>query len=171
MKKTGYILLLLSLLLSCGANNLFGQKKVDISAGIGVPEFINICARYQISQTQIGFGIGYFPDKDNSIFSLSGDLFFHFGGVSELSNRHPWHIRSGISFLKIESETVYDNFWLLNLRIGREINFSKKIGVGIDAGPGILLFHKHEQKQPDSGTWDMAPPVWPSAGISVFYHI
>lgn len=38
---------------------IFGQEKINISAGVGFPETINIGIRFQIAQSQIGASIGW----------------------------------------------------------------------------------------------------------------
>ena len=52
-----------------------GQEKVSISAGIGIPELLNVGVQYQLNQVQLGLSIGSMPIKDESLFSISGDVF------------------------------------------------------------------------------------------------
>lgn len=151
------------------ANQLSGQG-VSISVGVGMPELMNLGVRLQGKQFQIGASVGTWPVKDESLLSISGDMFFHFGGLSELSERHPWYLRIGYDFMKDESETVYNDYYFLNLRIGRDFNLTENLGIEIDAGPAIILAHNHESKT-QSSTWDIGPSTLiPSIGIVVFYR-
>lgn len=69
----------------------FGQRKVTVSTGIGLPELLNIGVRYQINQTQIGMNVGTWgmPTKDENILSILGDIRCHFGRPTILSSRRP----------------------------------------------------------------------------------
>lgn len=150
-------------------NQAIGQG-LNITAGFGITELLNLGLRMEAKQFQMGFSVGTIPAKDKSIISVSGDMFVHFGGASELSDRHPWYIRIGVNYLKSESERVYNNYYFINSRIGREFNLPKKFGIEIDIGPAILISHKHENKTPAS-TWDLAPAVIPGIEIVLFYRI
>ncbi|MGA2408444.1 MAG: hypothetical protein ABSF81_17085 [Bacteroidales bacterium] len=162
--------LLFMFLLSYG-NQTSGQKNVNISAGFGLPELLNIGVRYQLEQVQIGLSVGSIPvKKDESIFSVSGDVFYHFGGYSKLSTRHPWYGRVGLDYLKDETETLLDKYLYLNSRIGRDFNISKKIAIEIEAGAFFRLFYNEIRKNP-SNAWefDFNFPVLPSFGIGLSY--
>lgn len=81
VKPLFYILIFIYSLLSSG-NQLFGQEKINMSLGIGFPEFINVGIRYQLKQTQLGFGFGYMPiigkiileETDNKMISILSDF-------------------------------------------------------------------------------------------------
>ena len=133
-----------------------------------MPELLNPGVRLQGKQFQIGFSVGTMPVKDESMLSISGDLFFHFGGLSELSDRRLWYIRAGVDYLEDETETVYNNYYFFNPRVGRDFNISKTFGIEIDIGPAIQISHKHEDKT-SSSSWDIHPTVFPGIGITLFY--
>lgn len=167
-----YNLMLLSIFSFFYGNQVCGQEKVNISVGIGLPELLNVGVRYQLEQAQIGIGFGSMPLKDESLISVSGDLYYHFGGLSELSNRRPWYGRIGLNYLREETETFIDKILYLNLRIGRDFNISKKIGIEIDAGAIFQLFNDETRKQPSNGwNFDFEFPVLPSFGIGLFYRL
>lgn len=167
-----YNFILFSIFSFCCANQLFGQEKVNISAGMGIPELLNVGVRYQLKQAQIGISFGSVPVKDESIFSVSGDVYYHFAGLTKLSNRRPWYGKVGLNYLRDETKTLLDKYLYLNLRIGRDFNISKKIGIEIDAGAIFQLFNKTIRFQPPGG-WnlDIKFPVIPSFGIGLFYRI
>jgi hypothetical protein len=151
---------------------VFGQEKVNMSVGIGLPELLNIGIKYQLEQTQLGISLGSVPVKDESIVSVSGDVYYHFGGVSELSNKRPWYGRIGLNYLRDETKSLIEKVSYLNLRIGRDFNISKKIGIEVDVGLGLQLFHEKIEK-PSAGWFNLhiELPVIPSIGIALFYRI
>lgn len=146
LKALFCILLIIAFSFS-SVNQLLGQKKVDISAGIGFPELLNIGMRLQHDQKQIGFSIGSFPSEDRSYSAISGNVYYHLAGHSKLSNRRAWYGRGGISYLRDELTMFSKPGWAwttkdlnLYLRLGRDINFSPTIGINIDVGASFSLF-------------------------------
>jgi hypothetical protein len=136
-----------------------GQEKVNISAGIGLPELLNISVRYQLLyQVQIGLEVGTMPglDEGQSLTSIGGDIYYHFG---RLSKRRPWYFRVGLTNLNDEYFLGMKKYLYLNLRGGKDFNLSKKIGINIDAGLGFELTHRS------------IATVIPSLGICFFYRI
>jgi len=162
-------LMLFSIFSFCSSNQLIGQEKVNISTGIGIPEFLNVNLRFQQKQTQIGIGFGIIPLKDESLISVFSDVYCHFGGFSELSDKRPWYGRIGLGYVREETVNFIDKIVYLNLRIGRVFNFSKKLGIELDAGPAIQIFHDDIRKTPGS-SWDIEFPVIPSLGMALFYR-
>jgi hypothetical protein len=165
-------LILFSIFSFCFGNQSFGQEKVNISAGFGLPELLNVGVRYQLKQTQMGIGFGFMPMKNESVISFSGDAYYHFAGLSELSDRRLWYGRIGLNYMRDETKTLVDKYIYLNLRIGRDFNISKKFGVEIDAGAIFELFNDKLRKEPSSAwNFDLEFPVLPSFGIGLFYRI
>jgi hypothetical protein len=156
-------------------NEVFGQEKVNLSIGVGSPELYNIGVRYQLEQAQIGISYGIIPGYYNGrVFSISGDLYIHFGGNSKFSERHPWYFRIGISYLRDETSYTIHKYTYLPIRVGRDINFSKKIGMAIDLGVVIELNDKEIQKQPTSSFWSFLEndtSILPGLGITLFYRL
>jgi len=167
-----YILMLFSLFSFCCSNQSFAQEKVNISAGIGLPELLNVGVRYQLKQAQIGLGFGFMPLKEESLISVSGDGYYYFAGLSRLSNRRTWYGRLGLNYMRDENKFLVDKYLYLNLRFGRDFNFSKKFGVQIEAGTIFQLFNETIRKVPSSGwDFDIEFPVLPSIGMGLFYRI
>jgi len=172
VKPLFHILLIFTLLISY-CHQVFGQEQVNISAGFGIPELSNIGVRYQLDQVQIGLSVGSMPVENGSIISILGDIRYHFGGFSELSNRRPWYGRIGLNYLRDETENLIHKYLYFNTRIGRDFNISNKIGVEIDIGAIFQLSHEEIRKKPSNGCW-ICPiefPVLPSVGIGLFYRV
>ena len=169
MKLIYYILIPITLFL-CLGNKGFAQEKVKLSVGFGVPELLNIGVRIPIKQTQIGFSFGTLPQKYRYSLSFSGDFYMHFGGTSKFSDRHPWYSRAGFNYLRSETSTLIYKYLYFNLRIGREISISKKIGMELDIGPAFKLFYDRIEKSPTE-IYTYPYQFFPSFGIAVFYRL
>ena len=174
VNNTLYNLILCFIFLLCCGANTSGQEKVNISTGIGFPELINLVVYYQHKQIQAGLGFGFYPESENNnLISAFGDIFIHFAGSSELSNRRPWYGRVGLNYLRDENK---DRIWIhhyLNLRFGRDFNISKKIGINIDGGVIFEQFSKIKYKESSGGSMfgPISFPLLPSVGIGLFYRI
>ena len=79
---------------------------------------------------QLGISIGI----GQGIRAISGDVFYHFGGYSKLSNRRPWYLKGGLNILNEFHKEFSDWYLLFNSRLGRDINLSKEIGLNLEAG-------------------------------------
>ncbi len=155
--------------------NLPAQGKINVKAGAGFPELLNIGGLYAFHQSQIGGSIGY---GGHSVFSLTGDYFYHFGRLSDLSARKVWYSRWSFSYIKEKNEYELFKTRVLGTRIGREFNLSKSLGFAIDAG---LTFRLSEEKtvlkpRPVQG-WNIhfdfgiLEYVLTSFGLHLFYRL
>ena len=159
----GILLIMTCLLIPC--RQMSGQEKVNVSIGAGFLETLNIGIRYQLNQSQIGLSIGTWPSDPgswfdwNSLISISGDYYYHFGGFSEFSDLRPWYGRIGLDFLRIGWDDDVENNLEPHFRIGRDFYFNRDFGFSLDAGVGFFIIN-------DS---DMAPVV-PAFGTSFFYR-
>jgi hypothetical protein len=173
MKSLTWALSIAVLSLSFNAH-LFGQDKLIISTGIGLPELLHIGARYPFEQAQIGLSVGTFPaGSDESILTVSGDFYFHFAGSSQWSSRRPWYGKIGLNYLRDETDRLIDKYLYLSARIGREFNLSRQFGMTIDLGPAFQLVHEESEKMPSSNFFnlDFSLPVLPGLGVGLFYRI
>jgi hypothetical protein len=148
-------------------SSLNGQNKINLSVGLGIPELLNFGIRGQIKQNEVGISFGIAPQT----YSFCGDLFFHFGKVSELSGRSVWYFRSGLNYLssKTEDYSYADRYTNVNLRIGRDLNISKKQVIQIDAGVLINVSQKRipEPTWHSGGMTSPIPRVMPSLGLTI----
>ena len=167
-KPIGRLIILGTLVCCC---QVFGQEKINVVWGIGFPECLNFGVRYQLKQIQIGVSFGSIPFIYEGIGSISGDVYYHFGGVTKLSERRPWYTRTGLVYLRDETASSIDNYLYLNLRIGRDLNISRKVGVEIDAGPCFQLSHERLIKTSNPWNWNINPFILPGIGVTVFCRI
>jgi len=144
VKRLGRGIMFIMIVLSY-ANQLSGQDKVSISAGVGFLETMNVGVKYQINQSQIGLSIGtWFPSSNSylywkSLVSISGDYYYHFGGKSQYSDLHPWYARIGVDYLRVGKESSVENDMDAHIRLGRDCYFSKNAGISLDLGFGSYL--------------------------------
>ncbi len=167
-KPLSYILLLIAFSFSY-SHQVFGQEKVNISAGVGIMELINLGVRFQLNQSQIGFGVGFFPAADETVTSFHGDYYFHFAGKSKLSTRRPWYGKFGLNYLRDEDESDILNYLFLNLKVGRDFNISKRLGIAFEVGGLVKLMYNKVEKIP-SNSWNPVIPALPGFGIGLFYR-
>jgi hypothetical protein len=158
----------LSILVVCLVSVSMAQEKWNLKAGAGFPEFVNVGAAYQLNQSQIAISGIVIPFAEGLILSLSADYYRHFGGTSELSKRKPWYLRSGLNYNSSGNKQDYQRLMYLNIRLGRDFNFSTKFGLAVDIGPGFRLM---KQSNNNDDTFDLAEPVIPSFGVHLFYRL
>jgi len=172
LKSLSCFVLIITFLFSSGGQ-ISGQRKVSLSAGLGIPELINVGIQYRFELTQIGIGFGYFPPSSRygydpesfswgTLTTISGDIYCHFRKLPKSSDPSSVYAKLGFVYFK-EERGVKDNCTIfLSPRIGLE-NVSKRVGIGIDLGFGIVLSDPME-----SGPWFFGLPC---GGIRVFYRI
>jgi len=163
-------LALIGLLSIASLKSSYGQNEINLSTGFGLPELFNIGIRGQFGQNVIGISVGTLPGlpEGEKTFSVCGDLFCHFGKVPELSKRCVWYARGGFNYLSAINNDGEDRYTYLNLRFGRDLNLSKKIGIQVDAGGLIEISRK---SIPETWLSDLLPQVLPSLGLNFFVQL
>lgn len=163
-----FSILLVIGLLFVSYGEVFGQKEARLSAGVGLPEALNIGFKYRINQSQVGGSVGWWPGDEESFlfdyenaFSFTVDYYYHFGGISQFSDLRPWYFRTGLNCILVDwdhsIEPLVDTFF----RIGRDLYFSDKGGISLDGGFLVNLY--------DSGNELLR--ILPSLSIGLFYRL
>lgn len=127
-------------------NPIFSQSKFELSTGLGVPEFINVKAKYG-QNLQVGLCIGGYAGQgffgSQKIFvqgSIAAEVAWHLLGKSEFSEKPPWYILCGLGFYDIPAVGSYGIYNVgMYPRLGRSISFSKRFGMNLDIGLFIPL--------------------------------
>ena len=178
--KKFFFQLLTGVFLFCFGNSSFGQdkisqEKINLYTTIGIPEIINLGARYQFEQVQAGAGFFVFPGDNGTSYFISAEVLFHLLGESKLSNRQPWYFKTGVTYHHFESEHATEKWTFLDTRIGRDINISNKVGFSIGLGFAFLLSYQEEIEKPSDNGWGIIDAsdisIWPSVGLTVFYRL
>jgi hypothetical protein len=123
---------------------------ISLAGGLGFPELINAGILYQIRQTQVGISLGGWPFSDELlgsffVYSISGDVYYHFDKPSELYARREWFFRSGLTYFDAGGT---DQHLLLNGRLGKDFNTSEKTGIRISAGIILGLDNNYNNNDP-----------------------
>lgn len=152
-------------------NVCFSQSNVQITGGLGLFELLNAGIKLGPKQFQTGVTIGTIPfTKDEKIFSVCGDLYFHFGDSAKYTSTKPWYVKTGVTYFRDATTTIDDKFTFLNLRFGRDLNISSKVGIDVEIGALIQLHHK--RTPPDAFLlFDIEMPIWPAVGVSIFFRL
>jgi hypothetical protein len=168
MKNRVFVSLFVAMAILSLSQNTAAQEKWNITAGAGFPEFVNIGAAYQLNQAQVALSGILIPYVEGLIFSVSADYYAHFAGTSRFAERKPWYFRTNLNFNQTGSKDDYKQLMYLNLRVGRDLHISNKLGISIDIGPGIRLM---KQPKNNDDFFDLAEPLIPSFGAHLFYRL
>jgi hypothetical protein len=151
--KLSYCILLINILFFTSTRQISGQGNLKISAGFGIPELANIGIKFKaFDQTQIGLSIGYGRVLQVRLNSFSGDLYYHFGGLSKYSDLRPWYGRIGLNYY-VNRQNRNDNYLISNLRIGRDFNLFRNFGINLDVGLGYAFRYSNKDVSELSINW------------------
>jgi hypothetical protein len=168
--KLLYLAVIVTLFTFINVTGLCGQGKIDLTAGFGMPDWVNAGIRYQMGQTQVGVAAGFMPVSGEHVTSCSLDLWYHFIGTSALSDRRPWYGRFGLAWLHDKKEGSFnEKFLFLETRGGREFNLSENSGIYIDAG---LMYKLYSDFGDDPVSKLIFELFWafPAGGIGFFFR-
>jgi hypothetical protein len=134
-----YIVLVVGLIFS-GGSAAFGQKKGDVSLGMGFPELASISVRYKLfDQVRAGLSTGFLPDmprlgKWDNLFSLSGDFYYHFGRFSYSPDKRLFYVKLGMNCI-LQQPYEWDRAWWNScFRVGGEIFTTRNFGLNLEGG-------------------------------------
>jgi hypothetical protein len=148
-------------------NQVFSQSKFEISGGFGWPDWTNLKIKYgkvlQIGVSQSFQIESLYPDYKKKIYleTTAAEIYYHFGGKSRFTDQPPWYLFGGLGCLWGHDGDENDIYFFP--RLGRSINFSKKIGINLDAG----IFLPLSKSLRDFLDWT----VYPSGSISFFIRL
>jgi hypothetical protein len=148
------------------------KNNVYLSAGFGLPELLNISASYNVGQFRAGVFGGVLPIPNNFIFSVGGDLFYHFAGKDELTELKPWYIKASVNLLQENTSNYTDKYIYANLRVGYLMFNSKRLGLDMYIGGSYQLSYDRIVKT----NWFLGDimfdiPFRPSIGFGIFYKL
>lgn len=109
----------------------------DIIAGYGLPESFHVGFRihaFEKSEFGLYYGTGLNSSDEESYNSLTIDHQYHFGRISELSQRQICFFRQGLTYAIDNQAYSKTKVLFINLSVGREFNISPKIALSGDLG-------------------------------------
>jgi hypothetical protein len=167
-------ILLLGLLLM--NNPIFSQSKFELSGGFGIPELLNVKARYG-HNLQVGASIGLlgpFEWYGGNVWdwSCTAEILYHFAGKSKYTEQPTWYLSGGLGIhhlnLMCPFDYCYESYDIsFNPRIGKTLNLSKKTGLNCDIGVFLPL----SMSQDESLYNKLDFKVLPSGSISFFIRL
>ncbi len=167
----------------CGLLFLFSfhisvaQEGINLTAGTGIPEMVNVGLRMQVDQYQYGLSVGTSPGYKNTNFNASADFYYHFAGRSDQTDLRPWFIKAGFTYMSNEGEWEKRMNLLLVPRLGREFNVTPQFGIALEAGVMLMLADENTAKKERTGavTGDLdligSGFILPSAGLKIYYRL
>ena len=155
----------------------YGQKlpTTDIVAGYGFADAFHVGFKAQVyKKGQLGIYYGNTLNAGDYKYSSFGiDHQYHFGKVSEFSQRGVWFLKQGLNYSFENSSYSDEKYLLLLLSVGREFNISSRVGFSMDIGLLRALYKKETVKDPSKEPWfdldvnDFA--VLPNVRVQFFY--
>lgn len=143
-----------------------------LSAGFGLPELLNISASYNVVQFRAGVFGGILPIPNNFIFSVGGDLYYHFAGKDDLTELKPWYLKASVNLLQEDTDNYTDKYTYANLRVGYLMFNSKRFGLDMYIGGSYQLYYERLKKTNQHlGDIFFDIPFRPSVGFGVFYKL
>jgi hypothetical protein len=175
MKKfiTIFYLLIISL-------SLYGQKlpSVDIVGGVGFAELVHLGVKTQVSkQGQVGLyygnGFYYLPDEHYRTYSL--DYQYHFGKESKHISRKVFYGHSELIYWTRNNVYEHMKSLALSIGVGRDFNFSDKMGMCLDFSLITALHQerviKDEHYEPFLDITLADAPLLPTLRLQIFYSL
>gem|GEM_PF-356566 len=146
-----------------------GQKKGEISLGMGYPELANIGVKYRIfGQFRTALSAGGLPKATfnrgrwDNLRSFSGDLYYHFGRTHHYSDLRLFYVKMGLNCIMQKPFLRKETWWNTSFRVGGEIYSSKKIGVTIDGG---VIYNLNSETN-----WAHMESLMPAFGTTLLYR-
>lgn len=146
-------------------------KRFDLNLGISSTDALNIGIRYGFRQNEIGLNIGGTlpaPGFFHIISSLS--YYRHLWGKSRHSNVLPWYIKGAVHYSYSESELTQGDFFDtshagVRLYLGRDLNFSPRLGASIASGPFVYFFEEFYDGQ------RLRPRIRAGVDLMLYYRL
>jgi hypothetical protein len=164
-------------------NYLFSQNKIEISAGLSIPELLNLKIKYG-NNFQICGSVGYMPYIN--FWAFSSDIYYHLPSKSNEDKSRKWFLNTGFSYI-LPSESFSSSSkktLLMYSRIGRTFYSHKKTylaGLRLDLGIMFQIWTNekysysigpHILGRPWTLTRTENPPIiGPAASLSYFFKI
>ena len=143
----------------------YSQSKFELSYGVGFPELINMKISYG-KNVKIALSQSIFPFSDISepplpVGPTSIEVYYHFAGKSKYIVQPSWYLMGGLGIFWPHTQVtgLPGIAFCAYPRIGRTINFSKSIGINVDAGVFIPFFDFFHSS------------VFPSLSINFFFRL
>ncbi|OFX21237.1 MAG: hypothetical protein A2041_06875 [Bacteroidetes bacterium GWA2_31_9b] len=153
----------------CLLSNIELKAQSSISVGFGIPDYINAGYRYHKEQMGFGLSIGALPTSNENIFTGRAGFLYHFYGKRVYSLIKPWYINPGIAYNSVNFNSHFDQYLMIDMRIGREFSLNHFWGIYSEIGL-FYIFWKDVQEKDFSFAFDYNSPIIPSVNIGIYYR-
>jgi len=165
--KVFFIILFVTTVLLLNGNQLKAQS--SISVGFGIPEYINVGYKWHKDQSGFSFAVGTLPEGDNFLISARAGYLYHFMGSRKHSEIKPWYINPGFAYNGIILDAATNNYFMTDLRIGREFSINPNWGVFTEIGL-LYIFWKGNDMNTFDFTFDYKNQLYPSLNVGIYYR-
>lgn len=150
-----------------------GQSSHKISTGFGAPELFTIGYNFQKDRFQTGVSIG----NDLKTASCNCTSFFYslsyfIDGNKGILNKPSVYLTSGLGAIIVKNSVHETTYNYTYLRIGSEVNFSRRFGIDLELGYGTILSTKRIKSTYPTPTFYINFEPQPiTLNVSLFYRI
>tara|TARA_Y100001972_G_scaffold126580_1_gene180711 strand:+ start:6575 stop:7096 length:522 start_codon:yes stop_codon:yes gene_type:complete len=151
MKKLVFFLLILWLI----PLFTFSQSNLRMSAGFGYPSGIHFSSIYheKAYQFEFVFGLPAIAHEMDRGYYWGLNMGVRFGKEENKAQVKPWIIRLGPSFYEVEDQWEVERRSILMATLGREFNFTSRLGCELMIGPIITMSEKTTVKEEKPSSW------------------
>ncbi|MBN2520841.1 MAG: hypothetical protein JXB17_10080 [Bacteroidales bacterium] len=149
-----------------------GNLKANIGFGLGESAYCGIEYRYKSVSTGIDVGtLDLLRKKDGSLLTLTMDNSLYFLKKRKFDLR-TWFVNARLVYQYYDCpEYVISGLIYAGPSIGREINFTNKIGISLDAGFLFPIYYKAESKNINEETPFLWRFPYPELKAGIFYRL
>ena len=166
-KKLFFICVVLYCLISLSNKELKAQSSVSV--GFGVPEFFHAGYRFHKEKMGFGFSLGLLPSNNEFVISGRAGFLYHFYGKKKYSFLKPWYVNPGVVYNSVEINSHLEQYFILDLRIGREFSLNHSFGIFTELGVACILWESVTEKN-FSFAFDYDSPFIPSINLGLYYR-
>lgn len=153
------------------SDNIFAQNTfLKTNIGYGVWESFHGGIDLQLNNFSFGLDVGTSFNAmpfDNKYFSVTIDNTCYWGRVNKM-NLKSWYCNARLIYWDLSEPDARWRVMQICPSIGKEINFTKELGINFDFGPAIVLHANREDKSDVKVGWIY--PVYPECRIEFFYR-
>jgi len=169
MRFKNFLLYTCIILFCISLTNKELQAQSSISVGFGMPEYINAGYRYHKEQIGFGLSIGLLPTSNENIFTGRAGFLYHFYGKRTYSLIKPWYVNPGIAYNSVKTNSILDQYFMIDLRIGREYSINHSLGAFTEIGLSTIFWKSVEEKD-FSFAFNYDFPIIPSLNFGIYYR-
>jgi hypothetical protein len=154
---------------------LAGERRMQITAGLSTTDAPNLGIRYRKNQSQWWFNVGLSAIGRNSHFiSLGPGFSQHLWGASKKTDLKPWYVKLGLTGIDYalpltRQYTERAQITYAKVHLGRDFNITKRAGFTFSIGPSARVYQKWNGPYERTAKIDLIN--YASFDVNVFYKL